>query len=366
MTPVVEAVPNFSEGRDPRFPEAVADAFARAGCHVFHVTSDPDHHRSVITVAGPPEAVEDGAVAAAGIALREIDMRHHQGVHPRVGALDVLPFVPLHGVSMKEVVRLARRAGARIAALGVPVYFYGEASVPPGRGLASIRQGGFEALAATEGDRSGPRTATADGDRPAARATTAGGDRSASRAPAEGNDRSGSRAPADLPGTAAAAAGAPVRRFAHPSAGAVCVGARKVLLAWNVELEGVSLEVARSVAVEVRESGGGFAGVRALGVRLPRQGRLQVSMNMEDPATTDPLAVLRAIEHRVRERGGRVAGVEVIGMIPDALSDPEAARKAAIRGWSEDRLLGRRLLAYLASESPAGRNAAEAGITFPA
>ena len=330
MTPVVEAVPNFSEGRDPRFPEAVADAFARAGCQVFHVTSDPDHHRSVITVAGPPEAVEDGAVAAAGVALREIDMRRHQGVHPRVGALDVLPFVPLHGISMKAVVRLARRAGARIAALGVPVYFYGEASVPPGRGLASIRRGGFEALAAAEGDRSG----------------------------------SVSRAPADLPGSAAA--GAPVRRFAHPSAGAVCVGARKVLLAWNVELEGVSLEVARSVAVEVRESGGGFAGVRALGVRLPKQGRLQVSMNVEDPATTDPLSVLRAIEHRVRERGGRVAGVEVIGMIPDALSDPEAARKAAIRGWSEDRLLGRRLLAYLASESPAGRNAAEAGITFPA
>ena len=342
MTAVVEAVPNFSEGRDPRFPEAVADAFARAGCQVFHVTSDPDHHRSVITVAGPPEAVEDGAVAAAGVALREIDMRRHRGVHPRVGALDVLPFVPLHGVSMKEVVRLARRAGARIAALGVPVYFYGEASVPPGRGLASIRKGGFEALAAAEGNRSG----------------------SASRAPAEGNDRSASRSPADLPGTDAA--GATVRRFAHPSAGAVCVGARKVLLAWNVELEGVSLEVARSVAAEVRESGGGFAGVRALGVHLPKQGRLQVSMNVEDPATTDPLSVLRAIEHRVRERGGRVAGVEVIGMIPDALSDPEAARRAAIRGWSEDRLLGRRLLAYLASESPAKRSAAEAGITFPA
>lgn len=330
MTPVVEAVPNFSEGRDPRFPEAVADAFAHAGCQVFHVTSDPDHHRCVITVAGPPEAVEDGAVAAASVALHEIDMRRHQGVHPRVGALDVLPFVPLHGISMKEVVRLARRAGTRIAALGLPVYFYGAASVPPGRGLAAIRQGGFEALAAAEGDRSG----------------------------------SASRAPADLPGSAAASA--PVRRFAHPSAGAVCVGARKVLLAWNVELEGVSLEVARSVAAEVRESGGGFAGVRALGVRLPKQGRLQVSMNVEDPATTDPLSVLRAIEHRVRERGGRVAGVEVIGMIPDALSDPEAARRAAIRGWSEDRLLGRRLLAYLASESSAGRNAAEAGITFPA
>lgn len=330
----MEAVPNFSEGRDPRFTEAVANAFARTGCQVFHVTSDPDHHRSVVTVAGPPGAVEDGAVAAAGVAKRAIDMRRHRGVHPRVGALDVLPFVPLHGISMKEVVRLARRAGERIAALGMPVYFYGDASTPPGRGLASIRRGGFEALAAAEdGDGSTPR------------------------------------APADLPGRDAA--GAPARRFAHPSAGAVCVGARQVLLAWNVDVEGVSLEVAREVAAGVRESSGGFAGVRALGVRLPRQGRLQVSMNVEnanveDATAADPLAVLRAIKSLVRERGGRVAGVEVVGMIPDPLADPEVARATAVRGWSEERLLHRRLLAYLASVGPAGRSTGKAGITFSA
>ena len=334
MTPVVGAVPNFSEGRDPRFPDAVADAFAEAGCEVFHATCDPDHHRSVITVAGPPEAVEDGAVAASIVAMREIDMRRHEGVHPRVGALDVLPFVPFHGVSMEEVARLARRAGHRIAALGIPVYFYGQASDPLGRPLASIRRGGFEALV---------RAADAeDGGRP----------------------RSANRGAADLPGQDAD--GAPVHRFAHPSAGAVCVGARQVLLAWNVDVEGVSHEDAREIAVSVRESGGGFPGVRALGVRLPRQGRLQVSMNLEDPSATDPLSVFRAVESGVRRRGGRVAGVEVIGMIPDPLSDPAVAPTTAVRGWSEDRLLGRRLQDYLAARSPAGRNAARAGITFGA
>lgn len=333
MIPVVEAVPNFSEGRDPAFVDAVAAAFAGAGCEVLHVTADPDHHRSVATVVGPPGAVEEGAVSAAELALKEIDMRRHQGVHPRVGALDVLPVVPLHGVSMAEAARLARRAGARIARLGVPVYFYGQASTPPGRQLASIRRGGFEALAAAAG---------------------AGSERSPGS--------SASRREADLPGRNAA--GRPAHRFAHPSAGAVCVGARPVLLAWNVDVESVSLADARHVAAALRESGGGFVGVRAIGVRLRRQGRLQVSMNLEDLAATDPVAVFRAIEGLVRQRGGRVVGAEVIGMIPDPLSNPAAARAAGVREWSEDRLLGRRLSAYLAKRSPTGRGDAGAGITF--
>lgn len=322
MTPVVEAVPNFSEGRDPALADAVAAVFARAGCEVFHVTADPDHHRSVVTVAGPPRAVEEGSVAAAEVALREIDMRRHRGVHPRVGAMDVLPFVPLHDVSMGETVRLARRTGRRIAALGIPVYFYAHASSPPGRQLASIRRGGFEALA------------------------TAGPSRQA-----------------DLPSRSATGE---LQRFAHPTAGAVCVGVRPVLLAWNVDLEGVSEADARSVAAAVRESGGGFVGLRALGVRLPKQGRLQVSMNLEDPGATDPASVVRAIERLVAERGGRVAGAEVIGMIPDPLADPSAAQAARVVGWSEERLLGRRVAAYLASAGPAGREADCAGITFRA
>lgn len=350
MTPVVEAVPNFSEGRDPAFADAVAAVFARAGCEVFHVTADPDHHRSVVTVAGPPRAVEEGSVAAAKVALQEIDMRRHRGVHPRVGAMDVLPFVPLHDVSMGETARLARRTGRRIAALGIPVYFYAHASTPPGRQLASIRRGGFEALATAAPSRQ--LCGTAARARPAARQRESG-------VPGPTIPRR----EADLPGRSATGE---LMRFAHPTAGAVCVGARPVLLAWNVDLEGVSEADARSIAAAVRESGGGFVGLRALGVRLPKQGRLQVSMNLEDPGATDPATVVRAIERLVAERGGRVAGAEVIGMIPDPLSSPSAAQAARVVGWSEERLLGRRVAAYLASAGLAGREADGAGITFRA
>ena len=301
MTQVVEAVPNFSEGRDPAFPAAAADVFAAAGCEVLHTTLDPDHHRSVVTVIGPPRAVERGSLAAAGLALERIDLRRHSGVHPRVGALDVLPLVPLHGIEMGAVVALARRVGRRIARLGIPVHFYAQASRPPGRTLASIR-------------RQAPR-------RPAA----------------------------DLPGLDDD--DRPVHVCGHPTAGTVCVGARGVLLAWNVDIEGLPLESAREIAARIREAGGGFPGLRALALRLPKQRRMQISMNLEDPVRTHPSEVFRAIEDRVRQMRGRVLGTEVIGMGPDQLSDPAIARDMRIRDWSEDRLLGRRLQAFVASGS---------------
>lgn len=316
MTEVVETVPNFSEGRDPGFVSAAAAAFARAGCEVLHTTMDPDHHRSVITAIGPSGAVVEGAVAAAALALERIDMRAHVGVHPRIGALDVLPFVPLHGIDMAGAAALARRAAARIARLGMPVYLYGAASEPPGVGLASIRRGGFEALAARSED---------DG--------TA----------------------ADLPGRG----GLRTRqyRFAHPTAGAVCVGAREVLLAWNVDIEGVGLDSARSIAAGIREAGGGFAGLRALALRLREQDRLQISMNLENPAATDPLEVFESIERRVRRLGGRVMETEVIGMLPDQVP-PEAARRMRVLDWSMERMLHHRVRSFLAARTPSedGRN----------
>lgn len=298
---MVEAVPNFSEGRDPRFVSAVAEAFSRVGCDVLHTTRDPDHNRCVVTVIGGPAQVRDGAVAAAGIALERIDLRGHRGVHPRVGALDVLPIVPLVGLEMAEAVTLARRVAAGIARLGTPVYHYGHASVPAGRTLASIRRGGFEALVS-----------------------------------------GAARARADVPGRAAD--GGPAHLFAHPTAGATCVGAREVLLAWNVDVEGIAAAEARAIAAAVRESGGGFRGLRAMALFLPRQGRTQISMNLEEPATTDPMEVFRAIEEGVRERGGRVAGTEVIGLAPDAVTDA-VARAMAVRDWSPARILSRRVAA---------------------
>lgn len=297
MMQVVEAVPNFSEGRDPDFVTAAADAFAAAGCDILHTTMDPDHHRSVVTVMGTPLTVERGSVAAACLALERIDLRGHRGVHPRVGALDVLPLVPLHGIGMAEVVHLAHRVGSRIARLGIPVHFYGQASRPPGHTLAAIRR--------------------RDRDRPQA----------------------------DLPGLDAKGTAAHAR--AHPTAGATCVGARRVLLAWNVDIAGVSLESANEIAARIREVGGGFAGLRALAFRLPEQGRLQISMNLEDPARIRPIEVFRAIEHRVRRMKGRVLGTEVIGMCPEAAADPLAVREMGIRDWSEDRILSRRLEAFI-------------------
>lgn len=308
MIQVLEAVPNFSEGREPAFVEAAGDAFARAGCDVLHTTMDPDHNRSVVTAIGPPRAVEAGAVAAARLALDSIDLRDHQGVHPRVGALDVLPFVPLAGVRMHDAVEVARRVGAHIAGMGVPVYFYAQASQPRGRGLAALRRGGFEALStAQECDR----------------------------------------AAADLPGRDAK--GNAVHRLAHPAAGAVCVGARAELLAWNVDIEGVGHESARRIAAGIRETGGGFAGLRALALHLSRQDRMQIAMNLEDPGATDPAAVFRTIEHEVLRLGGKVAGTEVIGMGPDALSVPSVVRSMRLADWSEERILSRRVSAHVAA-----------------
>lgn len=297
MIQVVEAVPNFSEGRDPAFPAAAADVFAAAGCEVLHTTRDPDHHRSVVTVIGSPRAVERGSVAAARLALERIDLRRHRGVHPRVGALDVLPLVPLHGIGMDAVVTMSRRLGKRIADLGIPVHFYARSSRPTGRTLASIRR------------------------------------------------RGAGKPEADLP--APDSRGRPVHTRAHPTAGAVCVGARGVLLAWNVDVDGLPLESARDIAARIREAGGGFPGLRALALRLPRQRRLQISMNLEDPVRTHPTEVFRAIEHRVRRMRGRVLGTEVIGMCPDQLSDPAIVREMRIRDWSEHRLLAHRLRAFI-------------------
>lgn len=310
------------------------------GCELFHATSDPDHNRTVVTVAGSPRAVRSGAVAAAAIALREIDMRRHRGVHPRVGAIDVLPFVPLHGISMDEVVALAHQTGERIAALGLPVYFYRNASVPPGRPLASIRRGGFEALAAIEASGPGKSAAAATSNR-------VGHPSGGGRQPED------PRAPADLSGQRS---GDGQRyRFAHPAAGAVCITARPVLLAWNVYLKGVSLAFARSIAARIRETGGGFDGLRAIAARLPRQQSLQISMNLEDLSATDPLDVFRTIQSHVTAEGGKVCETEVVGMIPEPLSAPATARAMAIRDWSPERFLDRRLSSYLAARDPRRR-----------
>ena len=201
MIQVLEAVPNFSEGRDLAKIRALVDAISAFDVEVLDWSADPDHHRAVVTYIGGPSAVEAASVAAARFAIEHFDLNLHRGVHPRVGALDVMPFVPLHGLDMTAAVASAHRVGAAIADLGVPVFFYGQASQPPGRGLAVLRRGGFERMRDGFGEGLAP----------------------------------------DLPRHA----GKP-----HPTAGVTCVGARRVLLAWNVLVSGVSLKDVREIMGE--------------------------------------------------------------------------------------------------------------------
>lgn len=299
---IIEAVPNFSEGRDLAVVRAIVEAMKSSGAEVLDWSADPDHNRSVVTVIGPPELVEEAAFAGAAVAKERIDLRRHRGVHPRIGAIDVLPFVPLAGLSMQDAGTSARRVGQRIVSeLTLPVYFYAQASDPPGRSLATLRRGGFEALV---------------GGWPA--------------------DREPDLLPAQWPYPGA-----------HPTAGAVCVGARPVLLAWNVWISGISIEQARAIAKQVREGESGIRGLRALAVRLPSRNAMQISMNIENVETSSPAVAFALVRRLVEQAGGRVEQTEIIGMAPDELLD------AATDDWklapgTRERSLSQRVQAYIA------------------
>ena len=302
---LLEAVPNFSEGRDLAVIEAIVDAMSAAGVDVLDWSADADHHRSVVTLVGSPESVENAAVAGARVAVERIDLNRHWGVHPRVGALDVLPFVPMAGLTLDDARASARRVGARLAhELGVPVYYYGAASEPAGRPLSALRAGGFETL----------RTAW----------------------------------PHDLPPDVLPAEWR--HTGAHPTAGVTCVGARRVLLAWNVYVSGIDVPAAKQIAARIRERQGGFLGVRALALRLPQQDRLQISMNIEDVQLTPPMDVFRRIEQLVHARGGAIEETEIIGMLPDELVWSAAAERLKLAPDTARRLLSRSVLEALTGE----------------
>src|SRR5205085_88524 len=268
MEDLVQCVPNFSEGRDRTTLEAiVAAARGVPRVRVADWSGDPDHHRMVLTLVGPAAAVRDAALAAAAEAVRRIDLTQHSGQHPRLGAVDVVPFVPLGATPMELCIRTAREFGARAAAdLNLPVYFYEEAATrPERRNLALVRGAGFDAL------RHVPLTAE--------------------RAPDLG--------PAHV----------------HPTAGAVAVGARGRLLAFNVNLRTDDLEVARAIARAVRARDGGLHGVRALGLRLPSRGHVQVSINVTEPDRVPLYRVLELVRAEARRWDVPIAGTELIGTL---------------------------------------------------
>jgi len=270
MHSLIECVPNFSEGRDQARIEALASAIASVPeTLILDRTSDTDHHRSVITFAGDGEAVLESAVRATALAAELIDLNQHQGVHPRLGALDVLPFVPLGGATLEDCVALAHRAGRRIwNDLGIPVYFYQAAALRPDRvQLEHVRRGQFEGL----------REAVLHDE---------------------------SKRP-DLGGPAL-----------HPTAGAVIVGARHVLIAYNIDLATANLEIAKDIAKRIRASSGGFPAVKALGLTLPSRNQVQVSMNLTDFEQTPIHTVFDEVTRLAHGYGVQVARSELIGLLP--------------------------------------------------
>ena len=272
MASLLECVPNFSEGRRPEVVEAIVAAVgAVPGVVVLDHSADESHNRSVVTFAGPMDAVDAGAEEAVRVAVDRIDMRLHTGVHPRIGAVDVVPFVPLGTSTMSDAVAAARGFAERVASrFGVPAYLYGEAALRPDRfRLADIRRGGYEALLSLVGEPS--------------------------RAPDFG--------PARL----------------HPTAGAMAVGARQPLIAFNVNLRTDDVRVARRIAVAIRESSGGMPGVQAIGVLLERAGSApaaQVSTNLLDWRRTGIAELVAEVRRLALAAGTDVDACELIGLAP--------------------------------------------------
>ncbi len=264
--PLFEAVPNFSEGRDAEKIERIVDSVrATPGVRVLDLHSDPDHNRSVLTYAGEEEAILEAAVALARACTDEIDLSSQTGEHPRMGSLDVLPFVPLREATIEGAARLARRAGERLGDLGLPVYLYeAAATAPHRRNLADIRRGGYEGLAARKGD------------------------------PLWQPDYG----PPEL----------------DPHRGAVAVGARPFLVAFNAYLDTDDVNVAKAVARKVRERDGGVPGVRALGLEVG--GKAQVSMNLTDLDATPIPVALEAVRSAAAELGASVESTELVGLAP--------------------------------------------------
>ena len=289
----LEAVPNFSEGRDEATIDVIGEALS-ARARLLDVHTDTDHNRSVFTVVGDDGPLVDALVGGVACARDRIDLRRHDGAHPRIGAADVVPVVPLRRGDMERArtaaLELARRIGGE---LELPVFLYGELAAE--RGPAFFREGGTERLARRLAD--------------------------------------GELSPDFGP------------RGLHPSAGGVIVGARKPLIAFNVDLRGGSVDDARAIAAVVRERDGGFPGVRALGLDLPGAGRVQVSMNVEDWEAAALHEIVARIEAEAAARGVEIAGSELVGLMPAGAAAAAAGAILRIEGFDATRLLELRLLA---------------------
>jgi glutamate formiminotransferase len=290
MSPI-ECVPNISEGRRPDVIAACADAVRRSGVTLLNVSSDPSHNRTVFTFAGDAEAILDAVLDLFAEAIRHIDLRRHAGVHPRVGAVDVTPFVPLGTTPMTACVNLARRAAAEVARrFEIPVYLYEEAATAAERrNLADIRRGQLEGLAARMTEMAW---------RP----------------------DFGPAAP-------------------HPSAGVAVIGARRALIAYNVNLATDRLDVAVRIAAAIRERGGGLRGVRALGLALPDRGHVQVTINVTDVRATSLHEIFTRVVEEAHRDGVAVIDSEIVGLVPAAALTATAARALRLADFSDSQVV---------------------------
>lgn len=285
----LESVPNFSEGRDPAVVDAIGSALGRHA-RLLDVHADEDHNRSVFTLVGSEDELADALLDGIRVAIERIDLRRHEGAHPRIGAADVVPIVPLRPGQLERARAAAALVGARVGAeLGLPVFAY----APPERGPAFYRRGGTAGL----------------------------------QQRLDSGELRADYGPQRL----------------HESAGGVIVGARRPLIAFNVNLRG-DVAVAREVAGVVRERGGGFPGVRALGLDLPRAGLVQVSMNVEDWEAAALHEIVARIANEAEARGAEVAGSELVGLMPAGAAAAAAGALLRIDGFDASRVLELRLL----------------------
>ncbi len=300
---LIECVPNFSEGRDKDRIERIVEPFKNTrGCGLLDYRADEDHNRLVVSLVGPPQPVQDALIEAARTAVAEIDLEKHRGGHPRIGAVDVIPFVPLRGIAMQECVKLAHDFGERFnEETGVPVYFYEDAALKPERRrLEVIRKGQYETLKKEVSDPE--------------------------RRPDVGEPR------------------------LHPSAGATVIGARKFLIAFNVNLDTPDKKIAREIANAVRASSGGLCHVKGIGLSLEERGLTQVSMNIVDYEKNALYRVVEMIRMEARRWGVHIVETEVYGMVPVAALLDSATYYMQLVGFDSSQVVELRLLEMLGEE----------------
>lgn len=293
----MECVPNFSEGRDLEKIDKIVNPFrGKEGVKLLDYSNDIDHNRLVVTVVGQPEALKEAVIEAIGIAVELIDLNHHQGQHPRMGAADVVPFIPIKGCTMDDAIALSREVGATVAErYNLPVFLYEKSASEPHReNLAAVRKGEFEGMAEKI------------------------------------------KLPEWHPDFG------PAER--HPTAGAVAIGARMPLVAYNINLDTPSLEIAHGIAKKIRFIGGGLRYCKAMGVELKERGITQVSINMTDYTKTALYQAMEMVRFEARRYGVNVVGSEIIGLVPMAALIDTSAYYLGLENFSMQQVLEARIM----------------------